>query len=289
MTSKKATPETKLPSSVTHRSREDAPCLRCAFLKNMDKALKAVTVKREDEPGFNPEKGKLFPGKFLAKAENKDTADVGPGETFIWDVCVDIETLGVKNNSVVLSIAVLGFDRSAVAKDPNLSILHDTQTRSLLSYYRCFHVPVSTLDCLAAGCQIDKGTAEFWKRQKDRSQLVASMACEETLVTTMLHLKDFLAHGYESIWAKSPTFDIAILRSLSESVGVDLGIDFRKERDVRTETHDYPQFDVREVSKHMTIYSPEQEELSLHNPVWDAIVQLQAVQEVYAAKNVYKG
>jgi hypothetical protein len=268
MTIKKSAPEHKLPASVTHRNREDAPCF-VELDRSLDKAIAEVDG--------------------IAKAQNKDTAnEAATAPSGINDVCVDIETLGIKNNSVVLSIAVIGFDRSAVAKDLNLSILHDTQTRSLLSYYHCFHVPVSMLDCLAAGCQIDKGTAEFWRKQKDRRQLVTSMACEEPLVTTMLHLKDFLNFGYESIWAKSPSFDIAILRSLAESVGVDLCIDFRKERDIRTETHDYPQFDVREVSKRMVITDGDGEELSLHNPVWDAIVQLQAVQEVYAAKNVYK-
>lgn len=231
--------------------------------------------------------------KATSEVENfpnvENESEAGLAQPCIMDAMVDIETLGIKNNSVVLSIAVIIFDRLDAAKYIGHSLTTGEQCRSLTNYTHSFHTPVSMLDCLASGSIIDKGTAEWWKGKKDRSQLVDSMACTESLATTMMRLKEFLEYGYGSIWAKSPSFDISILRSLSSSVGIDLGIDFRKERDVRTEIQDYPQFDVRQVSKGMTIYNKHGAEIGLHDPVYDAIIQLQAVQEVYAAKGLYKG
>jgi len=213
-----------------------------------------------------------------------DPAEVGGIVPNSKEVMIDIETLGVEGDSVVLSIAAITFDRTDVLRHPGLSILVETQTITVNEYISSFHSPVSLLDCLAAGCQINKPTAEWWKKQKDRTQLVESMAYTESLHTTMTRLKTYLETGYDLIWAKSPTFDLTILRSLAKSVGVDLGIDFRKERDVRTEIQDYPQFDVREISKYLTVHNSLGTGISLHNPVYDSVIQIQAIQEVYAAK-----
>lgn len=242
-----------------------------------------VLTKGEQPPSYIKQKATLEQVLLAGTVVKKTGSDVLPN---IYDMCVDIETLGTKNNSVVLSIAVIFFDRTAILKNPELSVTSDKlQHRSNIDYLDSFHTPVSMLDCLAAGCVIDKGTAEWWKKQKDRVLLVDSMACVEPLQVTMTRLKAFLStHAYESIWAKSPSFDISILNSLADSCGIDLAIDFRKERDVRTEMQDYPQFDVREISKHLHVTDSLGHEIGLHNPVYDSIIQLHSMQEVYAAK-----
>jgi hypothetical protein len=202
----------------------------------------------------------------------------------VTDIMIDLETLGVKPNCPVLAISAITFNRAAIKQQPNLSVLAGPQERTVKDYISYFNSLVSLLDCLAVGCEIEKNTANFWKKQPDRSILVSSMAHKENLAQTLVRLKDFLQQPHESTWAKSPRFDISIINSLAEACDVKLDIDFRKEDDVRTEIRDYPQFDVREISKNLTVLDAEGNKLGLHNPDYDCIVQIQAIQEVYAAK-----
>ncbi len=201
------------------------------------------------------------------------------------DVMIDIETLGVGQDSAVLSIAAVQFNRTDIYDCPNLSITEEQQGRDTEKYPSKFYKPISLLNCLALGCVIDPSTAKFWECQENKEQLGNSLVCNDSVYTVLSQLKTYLdGHCYQNIWAKSPTFDISILRSLGQRVGVDLGIDFRKERDVRTEISDYPRFDVREISKQLKVVDSHNTMLGLHHPLYDCIIQIQAIQEVYALK-----
>ena len=207
----------------------------------------------------------------------------------IWDVMIDLETLGTSPNSVVLSIVAVRFDRTTIYANPGLSIHNGKQIRGGADPISILSIPVSMLECLAIGRVIDSRTAEFWKAVEDKSPLVESAACTDTLTFSLQQLRTFLNLGYQSIWAKSPTFDITILRSLSADVGVELAIDFRKEADVRTEILDYPQYDMPEVAKSFFVMDENTDKpLGKHNPICDCLIQIQAISEVYRAKQVGK-
>ena len=192
---------------------------------------------------------------------------------------IDLETLGIGSDCVVLSIAAYKFCRKEIIEksyDHVTIVAKDADT---------FYCTVSLLECLSVGRVIDASTAKFWMRQGDRSQLTQSLECNDSLKHTMAKLKTFLdGANYDEIWAKSPTFDISILKSLSKDCNVDLGIDFRLERDVRTEIADYPQFDVRELSKETTIQDSNNVKLKAHHPVYDCVIQAFALQLAYNQK-----
>lgn len=212
-----------------------------------------------------------------------DTSAVLPtAQVEIKDIMVDIETLGSKAGCPVLAISAIRFNRAALAGTE--IDLTQSLTLNENDYISSFHSPVSLLDCLAVGCTISAGTAQWWKKQSDRQILIDSMACTEPLSDTLIRLKGFIEGGYKSIWAKSPTFDLEILKWLAEQVDVDLGIDFRQQDDVRTETRDYPNQDVRALAKRCTVYDAKGNKVGAHNPVCDSVMQIRMVQEVYAQK-----
>jgi hypothetical protein len=201
------------------------------------------------------------------------------------DLMVDVETLGVNEGCPILSIAAIAFNRADILQHPMSSITKGKQVRSTVSYYDTFTSTVSLLDCLASGCTIEAGTANWWLKQKDKSQLVQAMAFEESIEDTLMKFKAFInKHDYGSIWAKSPTFDFKLLRALAKIKNIDIGINFRKEADVRTEIIDYPQFDVVKLSESVTIQDSLGNPLRPHDPVYDCIIQIQAITEVYAHK-----
>jgi exodeoxyribonuclease VIII len=203
----------------------------------------------------------------------------------VQDIMLDLETLGVKDNCPILSIAAIVFNRAQILQDPSLSIESGSQSRNNLHYIDTFRGTFSLLDSIASGCVIEQGTAAWWLKQADRTQLVEAMSYLKPIEDTLIKFKAFLSlHDYGSIWAKSPTFDISLLRSFASIKSFDIGIHFRKEADVRTEVADYPQFDVVKLSKDVVINDSLGNPLRPHDPIYDCIIQIQAVQEVYAKK-----
>lgn len=75
----------------------------------------------------------------------------------------------------------------------------------------------------------------------------------------------------ELIWAKSPTFDLAILRDLFYSCGVEVPWKFYEERDVRTAQEASP--------GHKALDTLEEGEA--HDPLYDCKVQAYTVQKFY--------
>lgn len=224
-------------------------------------------------------------GTVVTEREVDEETILLPNYSPVLDVMIDIETLGIHRNSVVLSICAVLFDRAAIANDDTLSITQSKQVRlpSTLDGM-IFSTAVSTLECLKLGCTIDPGTADFWLKQGDRTQLVESMKTTVSLKQTFLALNAFLdSNNPKAHWAKSPSFDMVILKSLAEKVGVQSSLDYRKEACVRTEVRDYPMFEPYEIQKVFNVPNHKS-----HDPLYDCLLQIQSVQEVYAVKKSYE-
>lgn len=135
------------------------------------------------------------------------------------DISIDIETLGTKPGSVVLSIGAVAFDR-------------DTGDMG-----KEFYMPISLSDSMAAGLTIDAATLMWWLDQ----DIVARNAAFQGL-----HLLTFVlgelslyvdAVKPEFIWAKPPSFDVVLIESAYTAVGRDIPWSFRQPRDCRTLFH----------------------------------------------------
>jgi len=107
-------------------------------------------------------------------------------------VMLDLETLGTDPGSAILSIGAVEFDRDGP---------QDTFARS-----------VDLPSCQKAGLEIDADTLDWWLDQGEaaREQLTGG----DALADVLIDYRDWhQAHGFDEVWANSPSFDCEILRS----------------------------------------------------------------------------
>lgn len=124
------------------------------------------------------------------------------------NIMVDIETLSTEPNACILSIGAVRFDEEGLI---------------YCEFYKNI-IPQNNR-------HIDVDTVEWWfnypeaysELKKDRWYL------KEALYS----LGRFICKG-DMVWAKSPSFDLAILKNAYKEYGIVIPWDFRNERDVRT-------------------------------------------------------
>jgi hypothetical protein len=135
----------------------------------------------------------------------------------ITDVMVDIETLGLKADAVVLSIAAVQFK------------LYD---EGPLTFGRCTWV--LDLNTQFGKCRsVNQGTLDFWSKQDAEAR--AHWALGKPMPVE-LALRGMAALVPENalVWANGIVFDIGILESLHEDFGEPLPWRYNAPRDCRT-------------------------------------------------------
>lgn len=128
-------------------------------------------------------------------------------------VMVDIETLGLETGSAIISIGAVEFDRHG-PKDS-------------------FSKSVDLESCQKAGLEIDAGTLDWWLHQGEvaKEQLTGG----EELANVLSDFRDwYIAHGFDEVWANSPSFDCEMLEYAYSAVGQSEPWHFQDERDFRT-------------------------------------------------------
>jgi hypothetical protein len=218
------------------------------------------------------------------------------------EIHLDIETLGTASDSPVITIGAMAFNREFLIPLNDESWFQNYKTDVPTEWYLSakspfiFYTEVSLLDNLCLGRVVDKKTAKFWQDQDDKSLLVSSMACEISVKKALTKLADFIKSiEYKGIWAKSPRFDIDILLDLAAAVNVDLGINFRKERDVRTEIGDYPMYEPKAMAESLDVkiyfkdlLDDDYRQVTRHHPMGDIVAQTLAIHSAYKAKHSIK-
>lgn len=195
------------------------------------------------------------------------------------DVMIDLETMGVGDNSPVLAMGAIEFDRYYVNPINVPRVVSTSGEVSYNGYKSVFSREVSLLDNLVIGRVIEPGTAKFWAQQTDRTIIEKSMSSSVSVASAMSAFTDYLnSLGKAYVWAKSPTFDITILRSLSDKVNIKLPIPYYNERDVRT-AMDAAKLDVKKLDINVTY---DQVPIGLHHPIYDCVVQIEVVQRFFA-------
>jgi len=161
-------------------------------------------------------------------------------------VMVDIESLGTKPGSVILSIGAVKFDETNLGQT--------------------FYQPIDVLSCLMAGLKTDPDTIAFWRQYPDM------MGVFYPATRIRVVLTDFARYlGRNScVWAKGPDFDLVLLEKAYDAAGIEeLPWHYRNARDVRT---------VLSLVKH----KPEvHHTFPKHHALGDAVLQARQVQEIY--------
>ena len=136
------------------------------------------------------------------------------------DVMVDIETLGTKPGSVILTIGAIKFDRSTPVPD--------------LGKMDTFYRRIRTNSCIKIGMTSDRGTELWWSKQDPEIQYEALVAPDR--VSIKRALKDFTewfgdcAH----IWSHGDDFDCVLMESAYRLLGQKAPWSFPNTRDTRT-------------------------------------------------------
>lgn len=128
------------------------------------------------------------------------------------DVMVDIETLGTKPGSLILSIGAVRFDKDGLHKE--------------------FYRNVEALSSLMAGFTVDPDTVRFWNNQPFDTRAILFNSPVK-IEHVLFHLTDFI-HRDTRVWAKGPDFDLVMLQAAYEKIGERIPWSYRNTRDVRT-------------------------------------------------------
>ena len=127
---------------------------------------------------------------------------------------IDLETLGTKPNSVILSIGAVAFDENGI---------HDE-----------FYVNVDLENSIALGFGIDPSTVYWWLKQDSVAGSVLGERLE-TVEDSINQLFCFIENIHaDEVWANSPSFDLVMLKNAYEKAGDKTNWNFWQERDFRT-------------------------------------------------------
>lgn len=131
---------------------------------------------------------------------------------------LDLETLGTKPGSVIMSLAAIQFD----LKTGKLGA----------EYYRNIDLPSSK----ELGLEIDQDTIDWWNKQ-DRSiynqMFVKPLHVKVVLNEFSLWIKT-MCPGAKFVWGNAPSFDCVLLRTVYDRAHIGAPWAFYNERCVRT-------------------------------------------------------
>lgn len=166
-------------------------------------------------------------------------------------IMIDIETMGTKSYSAILSIGAVEFDLETGC------------------FGNTFYVNIDLDSCLTAGLKTDDDTIEWWHNQS----LEAKEALEkykETLLNGLKMFKKFFKYDDYEVWGNSARFDLGILANAFEVTGIELPWNFKNERCVRTLVSFLP-----EVKQNMPFNG------TRHNALDDCIHQIRYCSEIW--------
>jgi hypothetical protein len=172
-------------------------------------------------------------------------------------VMIDIETLGVRNTSIITSIG-------AVIFDPKSNFINTTYS---------FFDWIDPLSCEQFGLTMDVGTVTFWFDLIAGNKKTVPVAGASSHITAVF--AEFLSwwnvNGLTPktpVWCHGPSFDIVILENAFRVTRTPLPWSYNSPRDTRT-IFDLADFD----------FKNEPREGTFHNALDDAIHQVKCVQK----------
>jgi len=134
------------------------------------------------------------------------------------NIMLDLETLGTKPGSVVLSIGAVLFDEDGLG----------------VTFYRT----ISVADSMAKGLTIDASTLRWWSKQDKAAYQEALHPSATTLTEVLQDFNDWL--GFNStpsavkLWGNGADFDLTLLLACYRAAGMDAPWQFWNHRCYRT-------------------------------------------------------
>lgn len=169
-------------------------------------------------------------------------------------VMVDLETLGVDPDSVILTLGAVKFDPyTAIEPTDHLYLKLDVEQQ------------------VEMGREVNEDTVEWWGRQDPAAQEEAFSTEGRVSVEQALRDLNRFVVGADAIWAQGSVFDIGMLENLYRMAGQPIPWPFWTVRDSRT-LLGLVNYNVREALK----------QTGLHNSLQDSIFQAKAVQRVFS-------
>lgn len=156
-------------------------------------------------------------------------------------VMVDLETLGNRSNSVIISIGAVAFD------------LDKSET-----FTDTFYSVVEAQSCVDAGLQMDASTVLWWMKQSDQARK-AFEAIGSPIYDTLLGFANWYPKGAK-FWGNGATFDNVILSNAYAACKMKKPWGYADDRCYRTVKTLYPDVKAERVGTY-------------HNAVDDAVTQ----------------
>lgn len=146
-------------------------------------------------------------------------------------IVFDTETLGIRENAIVLSIGAVAFELEPGTKNDYDRYILDG-----------FHVKFSIKDQLHTWKRsVDEGTVEWWKGQSEEAKKILKPSPNDvTMAEGLTQLNDWIKSidGYKwnssYVWSRGTYFDFPKMESMYHQAGVKCGFNTWKIRDVRT-------------------------------------------------------
>lgn len=175
---------------------------------------------------------------------------------------VDIETLGTRPGSVILSIGAVVFDPRGNSVGPT------------------FYVNVDAKSCGALGMTCDESTVRWWEQpenQKARKRIEKSPKPISITAALTTFMEFYRLYKCDGIWGHGSCFDVVLIEDALRRLGVTVfPWDFRSVRDTRT------LFDVSD-----TLLPRDEKLYPKHEALADAKFQAFSVQHVYRRLSKY--
>jgi len=165
-------------------------------------------------------------------------------------VMIDLETLGTKSNSVVLSIAAIQFD------------LNSGETGAE------FKVNISLQDCINSGFEIQATTLHWWLTQKHEIMLKMFETSRGVIDALNCFSTFFKSNNLVYPWGNSARFDLQLLENVYDKLNVPIPWNFRNERCYRTIVNMVPKIQI-------------EKPIDAHDPLIDCKYQITKLFEVF--------
>lgn len=141
---------------------------------------------------------------------------------------LDLETLSVRPNAVILVIGAIKFNRGETWKEN----IDEKDIEKL----NVFYMRINIESCVQAGLHVDKETEQWWDQQADDLKYEALK--NPNRVTLKEGLKSFKVwfgtNPHTKIWGNGSSFDCTILGEAYKRCGMEIPWKYWLERDLRT-------------------------------------------------------
>lgn len=165
-------------------------------------------------------------------------------------VMLDLETLSVRPNAVILVIGAIKFNRNETWKEN----IDEKELYKKNTFYRRIKIE----SCVNVGLYTEKETVEWWNNQSSDVKYEAIENPDRiTLPEALREFKEWFGKNPRTmIWGNGSSFDCTILGEAYKRCGMELPWKFWLERDLRTvmDLGDVRMGDLPQLQKHHALW-----------------------------------